>query len=851
MRARNLTPTMLATNRSFDRLIADASRSLLCVAPDDVDQGIAEALRLLGEFARASHSGVLMVGEPGGMPPQFREWTALGTRSLREPIYNLTGDDVPWLVDQLLQQRRVAISRLADLPHPAQTDARTLSALGIGALLLAPSRSAGSRLVVGLAAAHELAWGERCGAALEIVAAMIAAAIERQRTEAHLQRARLERRTIFQAIPDLFFHLSADGTIVDYDAGQPSDLYLSPEQFLGRPMDAVVPGTVGALFKNAIAQVNATQAQVDIEYQLPFASGSQTFTARLAPFAEREILILVRNVSEARAAQQLIRQAEQNYRSIYENAIEGIFQTTPDGHYISANPALARIYGYASPEELIASLTDIAGQLYVDPTRRLEFSRMLRERDTVEAFESQVYRQDGRVIWIAEKARAVRDAEGHLLYYEGTVEDVTQRKQAESALERSRRKLEEEAHTSTALARVGREVISLLSAPLILDRICRLTTEVLGCDCSHTILRDVKTNEYRVVSAYGYTQEQSEALRVLQMPPDVFDEILDQLKSDQVVQVVLNQRPSSRADNLSSQYGVSVSLYAALRRGNEIAGVHVAGYRGRVHPFGDAQIRIAAGIAQQTSMALENARLVSELERASRLKSDFVATMSHELRTPLNVILGYSELLLDGTFGRLPDDQCDVIRRLDDHACQLLALINTMLDLGRLDAGRMPVESCVVDLDALIQEVDAETRSLRDRPNLEFHWRLPEEMPSIHTDPLKLKVVLKNLIGNAVKFTPHGNVMVAVEPCDDGILFSVSDSGIGISAEALPVIFEAFRQGDSSPTRRYDGAGLGLYIVSRLLEVMGGRIEVDSCEGHGSTFRVWIPPNLPATAVAR
>jgi PAS domain S-box-containing protein len=145
----------------------------------------------------------------------------------------------------------------------------------------------------------------------------------------------------------------------------------------------------------------------------------------------------------AREAEAALRQAEQKYRSIFENAIEGIFQTSPDGRYLSANPALASIYGYGSPEELVKAFTDIAGQLYVDPRRRTEFIRLLEARDTVSDFESQVHRKDGSVVWITEKARAVRDTAGLLLYYEGSVEDISARRRAEEELRRARDAAEE------------------------------------------------------------------------------------------------------------------------------------------------------------------------------------------------------------------------------------------------------------------------------------------------------------------------------------------------------------------------------------------------------------------------
>jgi PAS domain S-box-containing protein len=148
-----------------------------------------------------------------------------------------------------------------------------------------------------------------------------------------------------------------------------------------------------------------------------------------------------RKIFNRQTAEEALQEMEAKYRSMFENAVSGIFQTTPDGHYISANPALARLYGYNSPEEMMGNLMDIEHQLYVDPKRRKEFATVLRERDSVSEFESQIYRRDGQIIWISESARAVRDDAGKLLYYEGFVEDITQRKQAETALRESEERL--------------------------------------------------------------------------------------------------------------------------------------------------------------------------------------------------------------------------------------------------------------------------------------------------------------------------------------------------------------------------------------------------------------------------
>lgn len=226
---------------------------------------------------------------------------------------------------------------------------------------------------------------------------------------------------------------------------------------------------------------------------------------------------------------------------------------------------------------------------------------------------------------------------------------------------------------------------------------------------------------------------------------------------------------------------------------------------------------------------------------AKSVKLEVVASMSHELRTPLNIILGYVDLLLEHAFGTLAPEQTDALRRIDKSARELLELINTTLDLSRLEAGRMTLEARETHVPDLIHEIDVETRPLREKSRVSFVCHAPASLPPLHTDPLKLKVVLKNLVVNAFKFTDQGSVLIDVYRHNGGLEFCVADTGIGMAPELVPTIFEPFRQADSFRTRRRGGFGLGLYIVRRLLDMMGGTISVDSELGRGSIFRVWVP----------
>ena len=228
-----------------------------------------------------------------------------------------------------------------------------------------------------------------------------------------------------------------------------------------------------------------------------------------------------------------------------------------------------------------------------------------------------------------------------------------------------------------------------------------------------------------------------------------------------------------------------------------------------------------------------------QAESAKRLKSDFLSIVSHELRTPLISIIGYNDLLLDGVAGSLNEEQVDALKKIDKNSKRLLELITAMLDLSHLEAKSLEIID--VNVPQLIEEIKNENKSLIESSGLVFIWKIYPGLQSIRTDPAKLKVVLKNLIGNAVKFTEKGSVTLDVRRHDKGVEISVTDTGTGIASEAKQLIFEPFRQAENPLTRQHGGIGLGLYIAKRLMELLGGTINVESEVGRGSTFSVWIP----------
>jgi signal transduction histidine kinase len=247
-----------------------------------------------------------------------------------------------------------------------------------------------------------------------------------------------------------------------------------------------------------------------------------------------------------------------------------------------------------------------------------------------------------------------------------------------------------------------------------------------------------------------------------------------------------------------------------------------------------------AELAEQNELLRRQA---FQLEQASAMKSQFLANVSHELRTPLNAIIGYTHLMLEGVSGDLTNGQRDKLNRVDSNARHLLAIINDLLDITRIEAGKMPIQVERVVLQELIDEVMTEVEPLIQGTSLAVARTLTPRVPEIRTDRQKVKQIVLNLLSNALKFTPQGSVSIAIDydTGEEEISVAVTDTGIGISEDNQRTIFEAFGQTDGSYVKRHGGTGLGLSICRRLATILGGRITLQSRLGEGSTFQLYLP----------
>ncbi|RPH80527.1 MAG: HAMP domain-containing protein [Candidatus Rokuibacteriota bacterium] len=251
---------------------------------------------------------------------------------------------------------------------------------------------------------------------------------------------------------------------------------------------------------------------------------------------------------------------------------------------------------------------------------------------------------------------------------------------------------------------------------------------------------------------------------------------------------------------------------------------------------------------EQQRAAASLRALNTSLERASRAKSEFLANMSHELRTPMNAILGFTEMLRDGLYGEVPDELKEPLADIHTNGRHLLGLINDVLDLSKIEAGRMDLTLQEYAVQDVVDSVRVSLRSLALERGLEFATKVPPDLPIAYGDAKRITQCLMNLAGNALKFTRQGRVEVAVELQGGELIYRVTDTGIGISRDELGKVFDEFRQADAAVTREFGGTGLGLSITKRFIEMHGGRIWVESEPGEGSTFWFAVPLRVEVAA---
>ncbi len=645
---------------------------------------------------------------------------------------------------------------------------------------------------------------------------------ELQDSNRRMTLEKIKYLTVFESQPNPAFLLDEKGALDNMNlpavrmlglSNVPGGTYHGEENSLaslqrGRLISELLPWLAGELeqFTSRSQSVRRFEVLVD-------ASGKDTFyevsLAKIQDTTDKFFgtVLVLNDITERRQAGEALRASEKRLRAMYDNAPVGIFQSTPEGRYTSANLHLARMLGYNTSQELMERVTSIADQLYVDPDQRREIQQCLTEQDDVRDYEVRRRTKQGKSIWVSTSMRNVRDERGRITHYDGFTIDITERKKYEEELTETLNELRTIFNNSQ--------------------------TGIMYLRGGQTLYQ----GNQRLADILGYNSPDEMvgiSMRQLHLSEEKFIEFgeryFNSLATGEQRHIEYQLRRKDGTPIWCALSGKAVD--------NDIPPDPI---KGVIWIIDDITIR--NNLKKELILAKEMA------EAANKAKSEFLANMSHEMRTPLNGILGMMQLLQQTPIN---EEQREYLEIGLNSGKGLIQIIGDILDLSKIESGMMEFREEKFSPDTFSRSVLDALRNEAFRKKLAFRLEIDPNLPSILVgDTTRMRQILFNLVGNAVKFTEHGKVGVrlyAVGMADEqkGLMVGceVFDTGIGIPEDKLDTVFEPFVQVDGGHTRKYGGTGLGLAIVKRLADLMMGTIHIESEAGIGTTIRVHVPMKI-------
>lgn len=601
---------------------------------------------------------------------------------------------------------------------------------------------------------------------------------ERKRSEEALKASETELRALFEAITDVIIVFDAQGCYRKIVPTNSASMYKPPDDLIGKTQHELFPKDKADFLVDCIGRALKEGRAQRIEYSLPLGETEVWFDGSVSPLSNDLVIWIARDITERKRAEAALRASEEQYRTLFERNLAGVYRATLDGKLLGCNDSAARILGYASSEEALShSLWDF----HDDPSERLSIVRRLVEERSLYNLEARCRSKNGDVVWVLANVSLLNGSSEPDAVIEGTLIDITARKQAE------------------------KEVVMLAHAVRSIQESVTITDN----DGVALFANDA------FLKTYGYDRE------------EVIGESIPDLVG--VASGSPNFTNALPPRNLSSRW--EGDLFNRRKDGTEFP-IHLSASPIR-NDAGEpeALVGVSQDITEQRSAMAELQSAKEVAEAASRAKSEFLANMSHEIRTPMNGIIGMTELALDT---ELSAEQRDYLGMVKLSAESLLGVINDVLDFSKIEAGKLELDPAEFDLQDAVDEVMKTLAVRAEQKGLELAYYLRPGVPErVVGDAGRLRQVLVNLVGNAIKFTQHGEVIVRVEAdartSDEVVLhFGIRDTGIGVPPEKQSVIFESFTQADGSTTRKYGGTGLGLTISSQLVHMMDGEIWVES-----------------------
>ncbi len=615
-----------------------------------------------------------------------------------------------------------------------------------------------------------------------------------KQAEEALRESEERYRTVMEAAPDPVVVYDMEGEVTYLNPAFTSVFGWTMEESLGHQMDFVpeenLPETIDAVERMLAGETRwsfKTRRMTKDHTLLDIQISTSTILDRDGKPSGS--VVILRDITESERMASALKESEERYRSLFEDSIDAIYITTPKGKFIDANQSMLDHFGYSAEE--IKALN--AQELYDDPNDLIDFLKRIETKGYVRDFEGVLRKKNGARIDCLLNVSVRKANDGMTQEFQGIIRDITERKKAEKALERFRLLMELSPDAVTVYDQDGKATY--------INRAFEQT--------------------------YGWSRE------------EVLGKSLDFVPSHEVertremVQRTLNgESVLFEAQRFTKDRKLlDVQIKAATFKDSELEGLG---------PF----IVIHRDISELKQIYAELQKAKEAAEDANKAKSDFLASMSHEIRTPMNAIIGMADLLQETS---LTPEQQHYVQVFSSAGENLLSIINDILDISKIEAGHLELEAVGFDLTELAETTCDVLAFKAHERGLELACNITPEVPApLIGDPVRLRQIIMNLIGNAVKFTEQGEVTLEVkkksletadpESGDIELLFSVSDTGIGIPPNKIDGIFDSFKQADSSTTRKHGGTGLGLSISKRLVGLMGGRIGAKSEIGKGSTF---------------
>ncbi|MGC9502368.1 PAS domain S-box protein [Baaleninema sp.] len=615
-----------------------------------------------------------------------------------------------------------------------------------------------------------------------------------QQSEAALRTRNREIEAMFEAFPDAVVRLSADGTILDCSATPEDGLSNPREEAIGRSIREIWPEPAAQAIESALQKALKTESVVHLEFSLPPSRGAGCYESRFVQVrGTGEVLVVIRNISHSKQAEEALRQSEQRFRSAFDTAAVGMALVSPNGHILEANAALCQMLGYSETELQRLTVRDISATEDLDMD--LEYARRLLEGEIAYYhIEKRYLHKDGGLVWGLLSVSLIRDSLDRPLYIIAQVQDITDRKVADLAL------LESERRYAT-LAEISPVGIFKADPQGICSYVNQHCCTLLGRSTSNLLGR-------------GW---------ITLLHPEDLEIVLETWQ-----QAMEHQQVFQLEYRFLHPDGKTVWVWGQAMPDVDAQG-QLVGFVGTLTDITDRK---------QAEVALQEAK--DAAEAANQAKSTFLANMSHELRTPLNAILGFAQLLrFDGETTPSQRERLDIINRNGEH---LLELINDVLSISKIEANRVTLEIDGFDLESLLARLRERFALQAQAKHLDFTIdRAPEVPRSIRTDRRKLEQVLTNLLGNAFKFTDTGGVTLHLwreTSTSEGekLAFEVADTGCGIAEQEALTVFDPFVQSESG-RRSQQGTGLGLAIGRRFVQLMGGDMTLTSQLGIGTRVR--------------